>query len=249
MTIPMRCRITVLALAMVLAAGLLAAVLAKPAWADNTLCEGTLPPGTYDNVVVPEGMRCNLSDSIVLGNVLALEQSGLAMVRDEVDGNVKALGQAEVIFIDTEVRGNVKGYKANAVQVFRGIVGGSIHIVGANVPGPFGPMGAIVDGTLLPKGNIQIEKNTTPGVAINRSRLEKGNVNVAENVIHSPTFAQGLQILDNQVAGNVQVFNNSGPSEKVVQFNTIGATLQCFENTEPFIGGPNFAQKAAGQCF
>jgi hypothetical protein len=45
MAIPTRYRELALALAMFLAAGLLAAVLAKPAWAENTLCEGTLPPG------------------------------------------------------------------------------------------------------------------------------------------------------------------------------------------------------------
>jgi hypothetical protein len=220
-------------------------VLAKPAWADNTtLCgEGTLPPGAYDNVVVPEGTFCNLSDSIVRHNVTALEKSRLVMLRDEVKGNVKALEQAEVIIVDSDVRGNVKGDKADAIQVFRSIVGKSIHIVGANVPGPFGPIGAIVSGTLLPKGNIQIEKNTTPGVAIGNTALEKGNVKVAENVVDSPTFAQGIQIRDNQVTGDVQILKNSGPTVKAVQFNDISAALRCFENTDLFIGGPNLAQK------
>jgi hypothetical protein len=249
MAIPTRYRVTMLALTIVLAAGPLAAVLAKPAWADNTLCEGTLPPGDYDNVVVPEGTFCNLSDSFVRHNVTALEQSRLLMVHDEVDGNVHALEHAEVGIYDSDIRGNVKGHKANAVQVNGSIVGKNIHIVGANVPGPFGPIGAIVDGTRLPKGNIHIKKNTTPGVAVNRSTVEKGNVKVAENVVHSPSFAQGLQILDNQIVGNVQVSKNSGPSEKVVQSNDIRAALQCVENIDPFVGGPNFAQKAKGQCF
>jgi len=248
MTIPMRYGVTVLlTLAMFLAAGLLAAVLAKPAWAENTLCEGTLPPGDYDNVVVPQGPRCYLSDSIVRGNVIALEHSSIAMVRDEVDGNVKALEQADVIIIDSEVRGNVKGHRADAVGVLTSTVGKSIHIVGANVPGPFGPVAVSVHGTLLPKGNIHIERNTTLGVGIGNTTLEKGNVKVAGNVVHHPLF--GLVIRANQIAGNMQVFNNSGPAEKFVQHNDIRAALRCFENTDPFIGGPNFAQKAEDQCF
>jgi hypothetical protein len=247
MIVPMRYRVTVLALAMVLAAGLLAAVLAKPVWADNTLCEGTLPTGVYDNVVVPEGTFCNLSDSIVRGNVTALERSRLVMVRDEANGNVKGLQQAEVVIVDTEVRGNIKGDKADVVAVITSIVSGNIHIVGANVPGPFGPVSAYVHGTRLPQGNIHIEKNTTLGVIIGNTVLEKGNVKIAENVVHSPIF--GLVIRANQVAGNMQVFKNSGPAEKFVQFNDIRAALRCFENTAPFIGGPNLAQKAEGQCF
>jgi hypothetical protein len=212
------------------------------------VCEGTLPPGTYDNVIVRQGPRCYLSDSIVRGKVTALEHSSIAMVRDEVNGNVKALEQADVIIIDSEVRGNVKGHKADGVQVYTSIVGKSIQIVGANVPGPFGPLAAVVHGTLLPKGNIHIDKNTTLGVHIGNTTLKKGNVKVAENVVHHPLF--GLVIRSNQVAGNMQVFKNSGPAEKFVQHNDIRAALRCFENTDPFIGGPNFAQKKAeGQCF
>jgi hypothetical protein len=247
MVIPNRGRVVAVLFALALVGGLLTlAVLVKPAWADDTLCVGTLPPGTYDNVVAPEGTSCNLTDSIVRGNVTALEGSTLVVFRDEVGGTVKVLEGATVVMSDNEVRGNVVGDKADAVQVTRGTVGGNIHIVGANVPGPLGPVGALVNGTLLPEGNIQIEKNTTLGVLIFNATLTKGNVKVEKNVVNSPSF--GLQIQGNQVGGNMQVFKNSGPAEKRVQGNIIRENLQCFKNTPPFIGSPNVAQKAEGQC-
>jgi hypothetical protein len=44
------------------------------------------------------------------------------------------------------------------------------------------------------------------------------------------------------------VFKNSGAGTKVVQGNNVAENLQCFENSAPFIGTPNTAQKSEGQC-
>src|SRR5688572_3514853 len=40
---------------------------------DPTRCEGTLPPGTYDNVVVPSGASCTMSGQIVVNGNVVLE--------------------------------------------------------------------------------------------------------------------------------------------------------------------------------
>ena len=44
------------------------------------------------------------------------------------------------------------------------------------------------------------------------------------------------------------MFKNRGPGPKTVQGNTVRGDLQCFENDEPFLGTPNVARKAEGQC-
>ena len=46
----------------------------------------------------------------------------------------------------------------------------------------------------------------------------------------------------------MQVLRNLGPGSKTVMQNFVGH-LSCFDNSPPFIGGPNNAQQADGQCF
>jgi hypothetical protein len=204
-------------------------------------CTGILPPGAYQNVIVPPNGECFILNSVVQGNIKALENSLLF-----VSGG-------------TTVSGSIQGDKALGVVVAndppgnRNIVRGNIEIKEGSV--------AYVCGAVLPEGSIQVEKingNVFVGAiacsfAGGGSILEKGNIKVEDNFIQPavgflPPFS--LQIGDNLVRrGNLQVFKNRGPGEKVVTNNTIGQALQCFENTPPFLGGPNAAQKAEGQCF
>jgi hypothetical protein len=53
----------------------------------------------------------------------------------------------------------------------------------------------------------------------------------------------------NTVSENLQVYKNTGPGTKQVIQNTAGQIVQCFDNSPPFIGGPNTAPKKEGQCF
>ena len=46
----------------------------------------------------------------------------------------------------------------------------------------------------------------------------------------------------------MQVFKNSGAGQKIVRGNTVAQDLQCKENTNPFIGGPNTAGDKEDQC-
>lgn len=57
---------------------------------DNVECEGTLS-GSYDNVVVPEGATCTLSDILITGN-LEVEEGGSVVIDGPafVCGNFKA---------------------------------------------------------------------------------------------------------------------------------------------------------------
>ena len=197
-------------------------------------CDGG-QEGSFDNVVVQAGEICVLTNSTVKGNVKALENSILIM-------------------ISTTVGGNVQGYKPHIVHLFaetrRNLVGGNIQIRESI-------FAALVCGTDLPEGNIQLEKNGgyvnvgAVGCAQNNladgNTLAKGNIQVLHNTVGS--FGSTIDITDNSVGGNLQVFKNQGPRTTLVQNNTVQGNLQCFGNTEPFVGGPNTARKLQGQCF
>lgn len=204
---------------------------------NDTECVGTLS-GTFDNIVVPPGAACFLQAATVNGDVKALENSRLFLR-------------------SVTVRGNVEGDKADRVDIIqltnapRNLVLGSIQVKeGAGF--------ARVCGTDLPNGNIQIQKMGTfvliGGLQCSGfgggNTLARGNIKVEENNIVSslPTLPE-LDIRDNSVGGNVQVFKNMGPGLKTVQTNTVREDLQCFENGPPFVGGPNAAGKAEDQCF
>lgn len=231
-------RAVVAVLALALAATLLG-LAAPTAKADDTNCTGALT-GTFDNVVVPEGATCVLSNSLVRGNVKALPDSSLTS-----DSNI--------------IRGNVEGDKADDIFIFS-TTGPSV--VGGNIQAKEGDIGVAVCGTRLPNGNIQIEKFDAslgiivggqvpvPGVpacgAIGGGNvLEKGNIKVEENRIG----IFGLDVSNNRVAQNLQVFKNRGGALRRVQSNQVGENLQCFENQQPFVGSPNTAGKAEEQCF
>src|SRR5688572_10346700 len=56
----------------------------------TTECNGTLPPGTYHNVIVPPNTLCILNNSVIEHNVKAFRNSSLIMTNDQVGGNVEA---------------------------------------------------------------------------------------------------------------------------------------------------------------
>jgi len=227
---------------------------AAPAAAGDTRCSGGNPfaggtsvTGTFDNVVVPEGATCYLAGATVRGNVKALDDSNF--------------------FSDAStIRGNVEGDKADVVQVFRGsTVGGNIqHKESDGV----GELASILRETFVcgvrVGGNVQVEKVTgqisvgpVDDFAVFCPTAENdvaGNVKVEENLLvpapGTPSASgETLDIRQNFVRGDMQVFKNRGPGTKRVQENTVRQNLQCTENDPPFIGGPNSAGEAEGQCF
>ena len=93
----------------------------------------------------------------------------------------------------------------------------------------------------------RIRSSSTPpcvGRGFCTVHVNSGSVTVADNEITDFLFIQ-----DNVVAGHLKVLRNSGNNPKTVTGNTVGKKIQCFDNDEPFVGGPNVAQKAEGQCF
>ena len=189
---------------------------------ENFDCRGTVR-GTFANVFVPAGATCRLQRSTVNGNVLAREGSRLYVS-------------------DTRVAGNIDGVEARVVQVKGGSLEGSIQIADGSSAGEVGA--AVYGRTVLTQGNIQIIKMNTGSIRIADVRLVKGNIKVEEN-----STGSSLEVVRNSVAQNIQVNKNQGSGSKAVQGNRVSQIVQCKENTSPFVGGPNAAAEAEGQCF
>jgi hypothetical protein len=220
----------------VLATAITLGVSAAPAVADDTVCVGPLS-GTHDNVVVPPGANCTLSGAIVKGNVTALRSSSLGT-------NLSRIG------------GNIEAHRPRFVGSFGDTIGGNFSVTGATGdPGfifpPFN-VTVFVCGSSLPNGNIVVKRSMNGTVAVGSllaacpgNTVGKGNIQVEHNFIPP---GEALAVARNTVGGNVQVFKNRGPGQKNVAENVVRQNLQCRQNDEPFVGQPNVARKAEGQC-
>ena len=192
-----------------------------------TECTGVLPPGTYDNIIVPAGAACTIDGSVIRGNVLALTDSRLFMSNDQVIGFIKGDG-------------------ADIVQIVSTTVGGVIFIQNGSLSGGGGIVNVLIaNGTVVTGGSIHVENMVTDIISIYNTTVTNGSIEVIGN-----TTEAFLQTEFNTVSQNVDVFDNGGPGGKFLTNNTAGVAVRCFGNTGAFIaGGPNFAPSRQGQCF
>jgi hypothetical protein len=233
---------SVSALLMALVACLGIGIMAAPAAQADTdfQCNFTLPAGTYEgNIVVPPGQDCFLTHVIV-------------------HGNVKALADSQLNIHDSTIYGNVEGDKADAVNVNISTVHGNISakeggpalrpgLLNCDLAPPFdNPCEFQVQGTTVVNGNIQATK-MTGSVATISNDIQKGNVQFVDNNIIAAAPSGDVEILfiwSNfpRIAGDLQVFKNTGPGPKFVFQNPVEGVIQCYENDPPFLGGPNFGR-------
>jgi hypothetical protein len=233
------------------------AVSAPPALAGDTKCVGALPPGVYDNIVVPSGATCNLAGAQVKGNVLAKPESLLFIdPGTNIRGSVEAKQGAQTGSFQATIGGSYKCDHCSFEDVEETLVGGNVEITGAD-DGDFitdsqiggnlqiqessaGASAFDVNGTTI-GGDLKFEKNVGP-MDISNNTID-GDLQIFENTV----VENGL-FNDNQAGGNLQVFKNSGPGLKSVSGNTVREDVQCKENQPPFVGGPNAARKSEEQC-
>jgi hypothetical protein len=210
----------------------LALLVAAPvAQADDTVCGiagnpaiiVVLTGGPYDNVVVPEGGRCYIQFAVIRGNVKALPDSLLTLVGNEIGGNII-------------------GDKADMVQVQQNTIGGDVHIKEGG-PNTVEAAEVLVGSNTLTSGDIVVQKMTiVKGLLVGftgENYVQNGNVTVEDNVILGGT---SMSVDSQQIAnGNLHVFKNTGPGAKSVMKNNVSPNgdIQCYENEDPFVGGPN----------
>lgn len=190
---------------------------------DDDRCTGVVVGGTYENIKVPDGASCTLRGVVVTGNVIALKDARLTVEDSRVDGNIQGENAAVV-----HVRG---GRLGGNIQVHEGVSTGELGV-------------SITGGTVLTQGNIQVTKMRTGRILITDAILEKGNLQLEENVVTG-----SLDVARNRVAQNLEVRKHGGSAAKIVRDNTVSQKLECKENDSPFVGGPNSAAEAEEQCF
>jgi hypothetical protein len=229
-------------------AGLLAT--AAPAAARDFKCNGVFAGATVGNVVVPPNGACTLAASSVKGNVSVRRGAYFEAENTRIGGNVQG-SSALTVFIHggSRIGGNVQGDKTPQLFLFDSTVVGDIQAQDA--VSDFGHVQ--ICGMTVVSGNIQIKKMGTdiligevdPLVGCAPNTVQNGDVQAEENFTDVEFVIRGNAIPN----GNLQVFKNRGPSEKFVEFNTGGESLQCKENDSSFVGSPNTGWKQTeGQC-
>jgi hypothetical protein len=187
----------------------------------TTHCEGTLPPGVYDNILVLPDETCFLNNSIIVRNVTALPRSSLVMVNNQVGGSIGSHNATQVI-----IRG--------------GTVGAGIHLKGGGFPG----VAASINEVTVTGGDVAVENLEANIIFIGSTNVLNGGILTSRNVVTSD-----FQIQFNTVSESIEVFRTLGPGAKIVSLNTAGDAVRCEGNEPPFVGGPNFAPEREGQCF
>ena len=223
-----------LALALVLALGLLVAPSAK---ADDYYCSGTVYDGYFDNVIVPYGAKCVLKRTTVDGNVMVEERGALVTRKAYIDGSIKAYGAKFVRIFKTYVGGNVQieKTKGRASKICRSAIYGDVQLFENYVPFEVGcgeKKGNYIG------GNLQVEKNY-----VNPRRF-KDFVDYA------------ISIQYNKIEGDLQFFENKSKSKDYTPLdfwiykNKIYGNLQCYDNYPDPMGDKNFVYgNAEGQCY
>lgn len=187
----------------------------------TTHCQGTLPPGTYANVLVlPDGI-CTMDDVIV-------------------ERDVRVLPRGSLLMRNFAIGGDIEGTNPGQMLMQNGRVGHDIRIKGGAFSGP----GAFIHTVVVEQGSITIENMETGLIFAAFNQVPNGRIYVSNN-----TTQVFLQIAANTVGQTVEVYRNMGPSPKVVDSNTAGQAVRCENNELPFVGGPNVAPERSGQCF
>ena len=189
-----------------------------------TICNGELPFGSYDNVVVPPRATCSASGSTVARNLAVGPGATLNGGFLTIGGNLVALGATNIRLFGFSVGGDVRVVGGGGdLTIHQSTVRGAVDVAGVN-------------------GFIAIINNESPGAL--------GRVRVVGNVLRTsdPTSTVGLNISANQIRTDAEVSLNRGQVEKNVQGNTVGGTLSCLGNAPPFEGSFNTAAAFRGQC-
>jgi hypothetical protein len=209
-------------------------------------CNGTATGMTIKgDLVVPWGASCHLINSTVRGDVRVRGDAYFQAQDSVVRGDVYAKG-AQTVFIEqnTDIRGNIGADRTSEVFLFDSETNGNIDINRAddtvNVCG------------MTVQGGIEVERSARDiligdplAVDCAGNLVKRGDIVVEDNFTDVELIVRGNTIK----RGDLQVKRNEGPSDKYVQDNVVGDTLNCKGNDSPFAASGNTGwRKAFGQC-
>jgi hypothetical protein len=178
-----------------------AAFFVLPAFAAGgaTTCNGTLEPGTYQRVVVPQDGVC-LSDGPVT------IRGGLFVQR----GGTLVLGSEENPVHTATIGGGVHAWNAMSVQIHFSTIDGGIDIHGGSGPfgGPFDVTWNTIEDSTVNGGYNEIGYDGFWNGFI-RNNVH-GSVNINGNTVVDP---DGNEIVTNTIHGNLNCQGNDPPPQ------------------------------------
>jgi len=191
-------------------------------------CSGTIGPVTIDDSVVVQNASCTLNGTIVKGNVLVYVGGRLTTLGAQIEGNIQAKDAISVTvepntFVDGDIQ--LENLSGPSKITYSNVTG--------NIQLKYNRRTVTVDYNTV-GGDIQFEElNASTYAAHARYNTVGGNVQMIKNRLTR------LNLLSNQVDGDMQVFENRSASALVIRSNNIRQNLQCKSNTRAPTGGGN----------
>lgn len=231
------------AAALAFPAGALAAGHSAP----NLTCDGAQPfyTGTYNNVVVPPGDNCIISNSTIQGTVTVQQTANLTLEGTGTVGGDLLTGNQASAFEDSgwAIAGQAVGNQSGGMSFL-----GTVHGILANKVGALDAQNATVDGSV-------VSNQGQFGGAIAGSVITGQLLINASGTSDSPaTWVIGGTQLDGspqEIDGNAVLTNNQ--AEILIFFNHIEQNLVCEGNNPAPINsvagfGNTVDGRSVGQC-
>jgi hypothetical protein len=231
------------AAALAFPAGALAAGHSPP----NLTCDSSQPfyTGTFNNVVVPPGQTCNISNSTIRGNVTVQQTGNLDLENSGTVGGDLLTGNAASAFEDSGwvIAGQAVGNGSGGMSFE-----GTVHGILANKVDALDTQSATIDGSVVSNQGVF-------GGFIGGSVIKGQLVINGSGTADSPaTWAIGGTQLDGsmqEIDGNTVLTNNQ--AEILIFFNHIKQNLVCLGNNPAPINsvggfGNTVDGRSLGQC-
>jgi hypothetical protein len=193
----------------------------------DVTCTTAITGGVTQNVIVPMGASCTLTDVSVLGNIEVKEMANVVTRRGSINGDViiESMGSA---------------------RLNRGNINGKVESLGGRLLN--------VAGTTIAKDIVALDTLTVvvgAGARVGAVEvLSSGRVLVSGVTIQGDAkFQQNTGLVsasDNSISGNMQVFDNLGGV--TMNTNTIRGNMQCKDNLPAPSGAGNVAAIKEDQC-
>jgi hypothetical protein len=172
-----------------------------PAFAGGgtTVCNGTLDPGTYQRVVVPQDGVCMSEGPVTIRGGLFVEQ-----------GATLVLGSEENAVHTATITGGVHATNAMNVQIHFSTISGGVDIQGGSGPfgGPFDVTFNTIEDSTVNGGITEVGYDGFWG-GLFRNNVH-GSVNYNGNTLVDP---DGNEIQTNTIHGNLNCAGNDPPPQ------------------------------------
>ena len=203
--------------------------------ANDMICDGTLAPGTYDNIIIPVDSKlfCVLGpDVIANGNVEVETGKSFVAFGATIVGNVESYEAMSIFLTDATIGGNAHIEKSTgSTSILRSSIAGNVMIKEQT-------SGFIHMDENTIDGNLHLDKNTTVDQRL-FSNIIDGNVMIKEQTSVS------LITASNTIDGNVHMGKNTTVNLLYVE-NTIGGNLICIDNTPAPNASFDFSNEVSG---